>query len=114
MAVTFAVVTFEVYIGCRMQPAGSPALDALITCSGSNLEQLTLLFCSPGSNIPINEAKISPVVGTISFPRESFSWCLDALRNEQCSAFVDPSEPQNNRIIFAAPAAWGHFDAVER
>jgi len=108
----FPIVTFETYIGTRMQPVSGPPLDALITCSGPNHEQFTLLFYSTGSSIPINEAKVNPIMGTISFPRESFTWCLDALRNERCSALIDPSAPQNNRIIFAAPAAWGHFETL--
>lgn len=108
----FNIVTFETYIGTRIQPVSGPPLDALIMCFGPNQEQLTLLFYPTGSNIPINEAKTNPIVGTISFPRESFTWCLDALRNERCNAVIDPSAPQNNRIIFAARAAWGHFETL--
>ncbi len=109
---TFRIVNFETYIGARMQPVSGPSLDALITCLGSSHEQLTLLFYPTGTSIPINEAKANPTVATISFPRESFTWCLDALRNERCSALIDFSAPQNNRIIFAAPAAWGHFETL--
>ena len=127
--------TYTVTLGSRIpqhETTDSPTDDAWIYCAGaapgkpSTQLQLWIRFRSPGQQLPPNTTVgYGPVEtgdedrprrdwerldATIYVESDHYTWFLDALRNEKCTArlFMSDEPPAWNRIQFQSNVGWGN------
>ncbi len=98
------LVESNIYMLCTGRSTDNPPIELY----------LEIRFYQSGTTIPTNETRVRTSSDKISIEAvihtgvETYPWYVDAVRNENCKAYIDDNNTWENSIYVESKVGWGH------